>query len=118
MRSLEEDMPTIFEPKDLPATEKNGANVAMLANQVMLGTNALQVERILLQPGAESASYHPSDVERFVYVIHGKGQAYVGEQVFPLSSESVLWLEEDDTFYLEASSDGLEVLLCHAPAGE
>ena len=111
-------MPTIFEPKDLPVTEKNGANVATLANQVMLGTNALQVERILLQPGAQSVSYHPGDVERFLYVIRGQGHAYVGEQALALDVESVLWLEKGDIFFLEAGLDGLEVLLCHAPAQE
>ena len=111
-------MPTIFEPKDLPVTERNGVDVATLANQAMLGTNALQVQRILLEPGAESASYRPSDIERFVYVIRGKGQAYVGERAFSLNAESVLWIENEDTFYLEASSDELEVLLCHAPANE
>ena len=111
-------MPTIIEPKDLPVTEKDGVNVATLANQAMLGTNALQVARILLQPGVESASYRPGDAERFVYVIRGKGQAYVGEQAFPLNAESVLWLEKGDIFFLEAGLDGLEVLLCHAPAQE
>lgn len=111
-------MPTIFDPNDFPLTEKNGAKIATLANQAMLGTDALQVERILLQPGAESASYPPSDGERFVYVIRGKGQAYVGQQAFPLGAESVLWLEKGDTFYLEAGSDELEILLCQAPAGE
>lgn len=111
-------MPTIFDPKDLPVTEKNGAKIATLANQAMLGTNALQVEKVLLQPGAESASYPASDGERFVYVIRGKGQAYVGQQAFPLSTESVLWLEKEDTFYMEAGFEGLEVLLCQAPANE
>lgn len=111
-------MPTIFESKDLPSTENNGANVVTLANPAMLGTNALQVEKVMLQPGSESASYPPRDGERFVYVIHGKGQAYVNERAFPLSAESVLWLEKEDTFYLEAGSEGLEVLLCQAPATE
>jgi quercetin dioxygenase-like cupin family protein len=111
-------MPTIFEPNDFPVTEKHGAKIATLANQRMLGTNALQVEKVLLQPGVESASYPPSDGERFVYVIRGQGQAYVNERAFPLSTESVLWLETGDTFYLEAGSDGLEVLFCQAPATE
>lgn len=111
-------MPTIFEPRDLPVTEKNGATVLTLADQAMLGTNALQVERILLQAGAKSASYPASPGERFVYVIHGNGQAQVREQVFLLETESVLWLEKEDTFYLEGGSNGLDVLLCHAPASE
>lgn len=111
-------MPTIFDPKDLSVIEKNSVNIATLANQAMLGTNALRVEKVLLQPGAESASYPTSDSERFVYVIRGKGQAYVGQQAFPLSTESVLWLEREDAFYIEAGFDGLEVLLCEAPANE
>ena len=109
-------MPIIFDPKDLPVTDKNGVYIATLANQAMLGTNALHVEKILLQPGAASASYLPKDGERFLYVIRGTGQAYAGQQAFPLSAESVLWLEEGDTFYLVAGSDGLDVLFCQAPA--
>jgi mannose-6-phosphate isomerase-like protein (cupin superfamily) len=111
-------MPTIFDPKDFPVIEKNGANTATLANQAILGTNALQVQKVLLRPRADSASYSPSDTERFVYVIRGKGQAYVNERVFPLGAESVLWLEKSDTFYLEAGSEELEVLFCQAPASE
>lgn len=111
-------MPTIFEPQDLSVTEKDGENVAALANQAMLGTDALQLKRILLQPGAQSTPQPSNNAERFVYVIRGTGQANVEHQIFPLEAESVLWLEKGDTFTLEASSDGLEVLLCHAPAGE
>ena len=111
-------MPIIFELQDLHVTEKNEAKVVTLANQAMLGTNALQVEKVLIPPGAESDSYPPSEAERFVYVIRGNGQAYVGQRVFPLNIESVLWLEKEDTFYIEAGFDGLEVLLCQAPASE
>ncbi|HEX9837990.1 MAG TPA: hypothetical protein VGA72_01515 [Anaerolineales bacterium] len=109
-------MPTIFEPKDVPVTKKNGTRIAELANSAMLGTNALQVERIELEAEAKTSLFEAVDAERFVYVIRGSGQAYVGEQAFHLDAESLLWLGKDDTFYLEASADRLEVLLCHAPA--
>ncbi len=111
-------MPTIFEPNDMPVIKKNGANIAVLANKDMLRTNALQVERIELEAAAKTSTFEAVEAERFVYVIHGNGQASVGEQKYPLEAESVLWLEKDDTFYLEASADGLEVLLCHAPASK
>lgn len=111
-------MPIIFKPHDLPVTEKDRATVITLANQAMLGTNALQVEKVLLLPGAESAAYPPIEAERFVYVIRGRGQAYVNERVFTLKPESVLWLETKDNFYLEAGPEELEVLLCQAPSGE
>jgi len=111
-------MPTIFEPKELSVTEKTGVNVTILANRGMLGTDALQVERIMLEASAKLSTFEAIDNERFVYVIRGKGQAHVSEQVFLLEAESVLWLEKADIFYLEANADGLEILLCHAPAGE
>lgn len=111
-------MPMVFESKDLPVTEKNGANITTLANTAMLGTNALQVERVVLQASGKSSPFETVDAERFVYVIRGKGEAYVGEQAFPLDAESVLWLERADIFYLEAGEEGLEVLLCHAPASD
>jgi len=111
-------MPTIFGPKDLPVTRKNGGRIAALANHAMLGTNALQVEHIELEAVAKTPVFEAFDVERFVYVIRGQGRASVGEEEFPLAAESVLWLERGDTFYLEAGADGLEILLCHAPATE
>ena len=111
-------MPIIFEPEDLRVIKKNRARVAVLANSAMLGTNALQVERIDLKESAKTSLFEAVDGERFIYVIRGTGQADIGQEKYPLRSESVLWLEREDTFLLEAGSDGLEVLLCHAPASE
>jgi len=111
-------MPTIFEPKDLPIDEKTGVKIATLANQAMLGTDALQVKRITLSENSKSESYAAENAERFVYVIRGKGQAQVGNEFFPLEAESVLWLEKTDTFHFETEANELELLLCYAPAGE
>jgi quercetin dioxygenase-like cupin family protein len=111
-------MPTIFEPKDMPVTKKSGISVTTLANRAMLGTDALQVQRIALEADATSESFEAENVERFVYVVRGKGQARVGEQTFTLEAESVLWLEKADAFHFEAGTSRLEVLLCQAPAGE
>jgi len=109
-------VPTIFEPKDLLLDEKTG--VATLANQAMLGTDALQIKRITLNENSKSESYDAENAERFVYVISGKGQAQVGNESFPLEAESVLWLDKGDAFHFETESDKLELLLCYAPVGE
>jgi len=111
-------MPTIFEPKDLPIDERIGAKIATLANQAMLGTDALQVKRITLEANSKSDSYGAENMERFVYVISGKGQALVGRESFPLVAESVLWLEKNDAFHFETDANELELLLCYAPVGE
>lgn len=109
-------MPTIFEPEQLPLTEKDGVQVTILASPAMLGTDALQVEYLLIAPGARSAPYAAEAGERFLYVIRGRGEARVGDDAFPLAAESVLWLEESDSLQLEAGPDELEVLLCRAPS--
>lgn len=111
-------MPTIFEPADLTTIKKNGTTIATLANPEMLRANALQVERVTLEAVTKTTSHPAIDAERFIYVVRGRGQAHVGEQSFPLDTEAVLWLEKNDVFFLEAGADGLEVLLCRAPAGE
>ena len=108
----------ILEPKDLTVIQKNGVNVAVLADYSKIGTNALQVERIGLEADVKTSSYEAADAERFIYVIRGNGQAYVRGQKHLLEAESVLWLERAEQFYLEAGAAGLDLLLCHAPAGE
>ena len=111
-------MPTIFEPKDLPIDEKTGVKIATLANQAMLGTDALEVKRITLSANTKSESFEAENMERFVYVVSGKGQAQVGSESFPLEAESVLWLEKADAFHFETKANELKFLLCHAPTGE
>ena len=111
-------MPTIFETKDLPIDEKTGVKIATLANQAMLGTDALQVKHITLSVTSKSESFGAENAERFVYVISGKGQAQVGSEAFPLEAESVLWLEKSDAFHFETEASELELLLCYAPLGD
>ena len=109
-------MPTIFEPNDLPVRNQAGATYTTLANAAMLGTDVLEVERVVLDAGKKSEPVSAVDAERFVYVIQGSGQAQVGSEAFPLALESMLWIESGDTFTLEAGTDGLEVLVSQAPA--
>lgn len=111
-------MPAIFEPKDLSVIVKHGVRTAALANPAMLGTDALQVERIDLEAEGTTSRFQAADSERFIYVIRGSGQAHVAQEILPLQAESVLWLEKEDSFHLQADAGGLEVLLCHAPARE
>ncbi len=111
-------MPALFDPKDLPVTIHDGASHTLLANPAMLGTNALLVEHITLEADANTTPTDTVNAERFVYVIRGVGQAYVGEQIYPLAPESILWVESGDTYYLRAGAEQLEVLVCRAPAHE
>ena len=109
-------MPTIFEPKDLPLTQQNGLSLTTLADTSMLGTDALAVERVALDANVSTSISEATNIERFIYIIRGAGEAQVGDQLFPLEPESMLWIEADDTYSLKSGAEGLEVLLCRAPA--
>ncbi len=109
-------MPTIFSPADLKTTRASGTARATLADRAMLGSDALQVERLTLDASAKTPSTAAPDGEHFLYVIRGGGTARVGSQSFTLEPESMLWLEAGDEYSIESGAEGLEVLLCRAPA--
>ena len=97
-------MPTIFEPNDLPVRNQDGATYTTLANAAMLGADALQVERVTLETGKKTEPASAVEAERFLYVIQGTGQAHIGDEMFPLAPESMLWIEAGDMYSLEAVS--------------
>ncbi len=109
-------MPTIFEPKDLPARKEGDATFTTLANAAMIGVDALQVERVILESGQKSEPASAGDGECFLFVIRGAGWAQVEDESFTLTPESMLWIESGEMFTLEAGEGQMEVLVCRAPA--
>ena len=107
-------MPTIFSPAQLKTTRAGGAAHTTLADAAMLGSDALQVERLTLDASAKTPSTAAPDGEHFLYVIRGTGTARVGSESFTLEPESMLWLEAGDEYSIEAGAEGLEVLRCTA----
>ena len=109
-------MPRIFGSDDLTTTRQAGVARTTLADRALLGSDALHVEQITLDPGARTQPAQASDAEHFIYVVRGAGQAHVGTESLPLEPESILWLEPGDTVTFEAGANALAILLCRAPA--
>lgn len=109
-------MPLVFEPKDLLVYRDEEAAHTTLADSTMLGTAALQIERLVLGPRGRTSFPSAMDGERFAYVVRGVGTAHVGREPYPLEPESMLWLEPGDSWFLEADTEGIEVLICRAAA--
>ena len=110
-------MPTILQPDELPRLRQKGLSLTTLGTAAALGTDALQVERIRMDANTTTAPFVAAQAERFLYVIGGAGQAQAGGEEFALAPESVLWIEAQDSYTLRSGPDGLEVLICRAPAG-
>lgn len=111
-------MPIILEPGDLPGRHEGNVSRTILADSAVLGTNALQVERLVIGAGGSTAVVPAMNAERFVYVVRGAGQAHVGNESHGLEPESILWIEPRESYTLEAGSQELEVLVCLAPSEE
>ncbi len=110
-------MPTILQPDELPRLRQRGLSVTTLGTPATLGTEALRVEHIQMDANATTAPFGTAQAERFLYVIRGAGQAQAGGEEFALGPESMLWIEAQDSCTLESGPEGLEVLICRAPAG-
>ncbi len=110
-------MPTIFQPDELPHLRQKGASLTTLGTPATLGTDALHVERIRMDANTTTVAFGAAQAERFLYVVRGTGQAQAGAERFALAPESMLWIEAQDSYTLQSGPEGLEVLICRAPAG-
>jgi quercetin dioxygenase-like cupin family protein len=108
-------MPTIYDASNLETNRRGGVARTALANLALLGSDALVVERLTCEPGAQTPAASAPGQEKFIYVIRGAGVARVGSESFSLETESMLWLDLGDIYTLEAGADGLEILVCRAP---
>lgn len=108
-------MPTII-PADAvrDAGGGTGWSRAVLADRELIGTSAMTLERLTLDPGAEGAEVVGTTRERFLYVIRGSGEAASQKCVLPLEVETVVWLEPGDHLRLRAGDRGLQVLIAEA----
>jgi quercetin dioxygenase-like cupin family protein len=70
----------------------------------------MAARRWLFEPGAIGPVLEHGRTDQLLYVIRGSGTAEVDGQSFPLSEESVLWLESGEIYHFIAGDGGLEIL--------
>jgi quercetin dioxygenase-like cupin family protein len=94
----------------------------VLADPELVGTGAMSLERVTLEPGSRSPELTGGEGERFVYVIRGSGTIDGSTGAAALAPESIVWLEDGDRVRLAAGPDGMQVLVAGAwerlPASE
>lgn len=94
----------------------NDGTETILTDRLVLGEAVMVTRRWSLKSNARGPETKHGDYEEMLFVISGGGTAHVGEALYTLERESMLWLEQGDAYYLEAGPDGLEVLQYCAPA--
>jgi quercetin dioxygenase-like cupin family protein len=93
----------------------DGWEEILLADSKIIGSPALAARHWSLEPNVSGPQIEHGDYDEMLYVISGSGDAWVGNQRFSLTAESLLWLEPGDSYQLEAGPEGLEVLQGIAP---
>ena len=109
-------MPTIINPEDMTYIQSDeGWSVRTVADAMYIGAPAMVARWWTLQPGAQIPAQTRGRAHEMFYVIRGTGRAVVDDQTFDVDDESVLWVEENETFYFVAGENGLEILQGYAP---
>jgi len=109
-------MPTIINPQEMTEQiSEAGWSVRTVADVQHLGAPAMVARWWVFQPGVAGPKQKHGAADEILYVIRGSGQAIVDSRVFELDEESVLWVEEGETYYFVAGEDGLEILQGYAP---
>jgi quercetin dioxygenase-like cupin family protein len=109
-------MPIIVKPEEMNIIQRgDGWTLTLLADSRTIGAPAMVARRWTLDPYARGPELVHGRAEGMLYVIGGDGVAHVEGQDMPLCRESVVWLETDERYQLEAGPQGLEVLQGYAP---
>lgn len=109
-------MPVIINPNETRLTDKGeGWIETTLADSQNSGTAAMVARRLSFEPFVVGPLKTHGDVEQLLYVIQGEGEAQVNSEVYPLASETMLWLEPGEEYQFKAGADGLEILQGYAP---
>lgn len=111
-------MPTIIQPEEMPLTRSDqGWTVRTVADAQHIGSATMVARWWAFEPGARGPKQTRGKAEELFYIIRGGGKAVVDGQTFELDDESVLWVDEEETYYFVAGENGLEILQGYAPGG-
>ena len=109
-------MPKIINPEDMSeAVPYEGCTMRTVADATSIGFPAMVARWWTFEPGASGPQQTRGQADELLYVIRGSGKAIVDGQEFELDDESVLWVEEGETYHFAAGPEGLEILQGYAP---
>lgn len=109
-------MPKIINIDDMKIDHsEDGWTVTTLADAALIGYPAMVARWWTFEPQTTGPMLTRGTADELIYVIRGAGQAIVGDQTFALDDESVLWLEEGESYQFVSGSSGLEILQAYAP---
>ena len=108
-------MPKIIKPEEMQEQSDIGWSVRTVADAPHIGFPAMVARWWTFAAGVKSPEQTRGAAHELHYIIRGTGLALVNGQRFELDEESVLWLEEGETYHFIAGDEGLEILQGYAP---
>jgi mannose-6-phosphate isomerase-like protein (cupin superfamily) len=109
-------MPTIINPQRISEiVTGDGWTMQTVADAASIGFPAMTARWWIFQPGAQGPKHIRGGADELLYVISGSGKTVVNEREFEIDDESVIWVDEGETYYFIAGDNGLEILQGYAP---
>ncbi len=103
-------MPMRIEAEKMPKRAIEGWEETVLVDLAEASVGNVRLCRWALEPGAWSPEQCHGDAEGFLYVAGGEGTLWVNGHAWPLTPETVVWLEPGDRYQVQAGEEGLEIL--------
>jgi quercetin dioxygenase-like cupin family protein len=108
-------MPVILQADETKVIRQgDGWQEIALADTNTFGAEAMIARRWVLESGARGPELVHGQADQLLYVIRGEGTAVVDNQPFPLTEESILWLEPGEIYQFVAGEAGLDILQGYA----
>src|SRR5215210_7394436 len=76
-----------------------------IATPKLFDTHAIKGEMIIYPPGTQAANHHHEGAEHFMYVLKGRGTAYVNERPISVSEGDLIYYDERERHYLRSEGD-------------
>jgi quercetin dioxygenase-like cupin family protein len=76
-----------------------------VATPKLFDTHAIKGEMIIYPPGTQAANHHHEGAEHFMYVLKGRGTAYVNERPISVCEGDLIYYDERERHYLRSEGE-------------
>lgn len=103
-------MPIRIPVENMSRQVGTGWQEIVLVDSDRLGIPGIHASLWKLDPGEVGPEQCHGDAEGFLYVSRGGGVIRVNESLWPLTPETVVWLEPGDCYRIQSGNEGIEIL--------
>ena len=96
--------------------KSDGRMRVALVSPELCQTAAIKIQMVIYPPGTTASSYHHEGAASFMYILSGRGEAWVNGQRLPIQVGDMVYFRARERHHLKAADDSeLRFLVFYAP---